>query len=147
MHQFLEVCSLFAYAVQFYRKNRPSVSRFTGRLSGELAASSKRSVCTTLERLCQFWNFNAYHLNLIANMFMNCFVISCILLFAVYISVQKPSKRQQKLLIQSCMQKLCRKPLCSDPVLFAEAVQSSCRSCSMFCGCLPVSTVLDFHVL
>ena len=97
-----------------------------------MAASSKRSVCTTLERCCQFCNTHAYHLNLIANMFMSCFVISCILLFAVYISVQKPSKKQQKLLIQSCMQKLCRKPLCSNPVLFAEAVQSSCRSCALF---------------
>ena len=72
-------------------------------------------------------------------------MISCILLFAVYISVQKPSKKQQKLLIQSCMQKLCRKLLCRDPVLFAEAVQSSCRSCSMFCGCLSVSTVWIFY--
>ena len=92
-------------------------SRFTQlqpRVQSRAAESQK-------ERIASHLNLIASHLNWIAN-HLNAWMYT--------FSLQKPSKKQQKLSVQSCLHKLCRKPLSGHPVLFAEAVQLSCRSCA-----------------
>ena len=63
--------------------------------------------------------------------YISCFHLLALCCLMYTFSVQKPSKKQQKLSVQRCLHKLCRKPLSEDPVLFAEAVQLSCRSCAL----------------
>ena len=61
-------------------------------------------------------------------------------LFLHYQGLQKLSKKQQKLSVKSCLQRLCRKQLPGLSSLFpgtfnclAEAVQTHCRSCYYVC--------------
>ena len=94
--------------------------------------SQKEWIAKSSEFGCNSFELELHsHLNLNASV---CFhlLASVVVAFVVHVfSCLKPSKKQQKLSVQRCLHKLCRKLLSEDcPVLFAEAVQLSCRSCA-----------------
>ena len=106
-------------------------SRFTllsPRVQSRAAGSQKEWIANHLNLIASHLNWIAHHLNLNASVVFHLLVLCCLM---YTFSVQKPSKKQQKLSVQSCLQKLCRELLSEDPVLFAEAVRLSCRSCAL----------------
>ena len=65
----------------------------------------------------------------------------CCLMYTFYAEATQETTEavRSELLTEAVSESLSR-----DPVLFAEAIQPSSRSCSSVPWCLPVSTVLDF---